>query len=398
MSGDATEHPLRAHYGQVRAHTEALIAPLSAEDCQVQSMPDASPAKWHLAHTAWFFETFLLKPLLADYVSPDPAYAVLFNSYYVGVGERFSRAHRGLLTRPGLADVLAWRAQVDAAMDRLMATVPAQDWEALVALGLHHEQQHQELLLMDVQHAFSCNPLRPPYRLARAPYRPATCVQWIAMDGGLCEIGHDGTGFAFDNEGPRHRAWLDPFAIADRLVTAGEYAAFIADGGYRRPELWLSDGWATAEAQGWTAPLYWEAAGTGWAIFGLEGLAPLDPHAPVRHVSYYEADAYARWSDARLPTEAEWEIAAGQADLIDAFGEAWQWTASPYVGYPGFVPPEGAVGEYNGKFMVNQYVLRGSCMATPEGHARLTYRNFFPPQARWMFSGIRLARDIATRA
>jgi len=218
------------------------------------------------------------------------------------------------------------------------------------------------------------------------------------MDGGLCEIGHDGTGFAFDNEGPRHRAWLDPFAIADRLVTAGEYAAFIADGGYRRPELWLSDGWATAEAQGWTAPLYWEAAGTGWAIFGLEGLAPLDPHAPVRHVSYYEADAYARWSDARLPIEAEWEIAAGQADLIDAFGEAWQWTASPYVGYPGFVPPKGAVGEYNGKFMVNQYVLRGSCMATPEGHARLTYRNFFPPQARWMFSGIRLARDIATRA
>jgi len=397
MSGTGSSPPLRARYAEVRAHSEALIAPLTAEDCQVQSMPDASPVKWHLAHTAWFFETFLLKPLLADYVSPDPAYAVLFNSYYVGVGERFSRARRGLLTRPGLTEVLAWRADVDAAMEWLMATVPAEEWESLVALGLNHEQQHQELLLMDVQHALSCNPLRPPYRAARAPYPAAPTAEWIAIKGGLFEIGHDGAGFAFDNEGPQHRVWLEPFTVADRLVTAGEYAGFIEDGGYRRPELWLSDGWATVEAQEWSAPLYWEAAGAGWAVFGLEGLAPLDPHAPVRHVSYYEAEAYARWAGARLPTEAEWEAAVGQVDLTDAFGEAWQWTASPYVGYPGFVPAASAVGEYNGKFMVNQYVLRGSCLATPDGHARLTYRNFFPPHARWMFSGIRLARGAAPR-
>ena len=388
----AADPALPARLAQVRRETLALVAPLSAEDCQVQSMPDASPAKWHLAHTTWFFETFLLTPMLPGYRAFDPAFAVLFNSYYVGVGERFSRPQRGLLTRPSLEEVLAYRAHVDGALDQMMEQVPPSRWSDLVELGIHHEQQHQELLLMDIQHAFSVNPTDPAYRAASPATGRGAAAQWMRVEEGLHRIGHQGYGFAFDNEGPRHRVWLDGFAIADRLVTMGEYAGFIADGGYRRADLWLSDGWACAEANGWTAPLYWREEGAGWTHFSLAGRQQIDPDMPVLHVSYYEADAFARWAGARLPTEAEWEVAAAKGLLREQADVAWQWTQSAYLPYPGYAPPPGAVGEYNGKFMVNQHVLRGGSAATPAGHARITYRNFFPPQARWAFSGIRLAR------
>jgi ergothioneine biosynthesis protein EgtB len=388
-------HRLAAQYRAVRLASEALAAPLTPEDCQVQSMPDASPVKWHLAHTTWFFETFLLQPLLADYEPFDPAFAVLFNSYYLGVGERFTRAQRGMLTRPSLDRVLAYRRHVDEAMDRLTGEVVPDKWHDLVELGLNHEQQHQELVLMDVQHALSLNPLCPAYRKPEGQRAKAAPARWAQVEEGLYRIGHDGQGFAFDNEGPRHRVWLDSFAIADRLVTAGDYLEFIADGGYHKPDLWLSDGWAMVEAEGWTAPLYWQQQGGDWTIFSLEGQHPVDPAAPLLHVSYYEADAYARWAGARLPTEAEWEVAASKAQLHDMDDVAWQWTASAYLGYPGFVPAPGAVGEYNGKFMVGQHVLRGGSLGTPAGHSRITYRNFFPPHARWAFSGIRLARGSA---
>lgn len=384
--------PELLRYREVRAATEALAAGLSAEDCQIQSMPDASPVKWHLAHSSWFFETFLLTPLVEGYEPCDPAYAVLFNSYYVGIGERFSRPQRGLLTRPSLDQVIAYRRHVDHAMAELVESVAPDKWRDLLELGLHHEQQHQELILMDIQHAFSFNPLQPAYREDRPHRDESFGAKWCSIPGGLGEIGHDGGGFAFDNETPRHRVWTEPFDLSDRLVTAGEYLRFIEDGGYRTPELWLSDGWAMVEAEGWTAPLYWNLDDDGWTRFSLAGRAPVDSTEPVLHVSYYEADAFARWAGGRLPTEAEWEIAAGHGLLREADDLAWQWTASPYVGYPGFAPAAGAVGEYNGKFMVNQYVLRGGSLATPPGHTRLTYRNFFPPSARWAFSGIRLAR------
>ena len=411
-------------YRAVRAATLALAAGLSPEDAQIQSMPDASPAKWHLAHTAWFFETFLLQPLAPGYKAFDPAFGYLFNSYYEAVGPRHARPQRGLITRPSLDQVRAYRAHVDAAMAMLIEALDVESWAKaapLIELGLNHEQQHQELILMDIKHAFSCNPLEPAYQDRRfAPTGPAATLGWVAFDGGLRRIGHEETGFAFDNEGPRHKVWLEPFALADRPTTAGDYLAFIADGGYQRPEFWLSDGWGAVQRNGWTAPLYWrEDEGDGWSVFTLSGRRPLHAAEPVCHVSFYEADAFAHWAGARLPTEAEWEVAAegqrtaegehfgfvedgalhpGPASaeepgLRQMLGHTWEWTSSAYLSYPGFRPAAGAVGEYNGKFMSGQMVLRGGACVTPRDHLRPTYRNFFPPEARWAFSGIRLARD-----
>ena len=406
-------------YRAVRQATEALTRSLTPEDQQAQSMPDASPTKWHLAHTTWFWETFLLVPHLLGYRRFDPRFHYLFNSYYEALGPRQPRPARGFLTRPSLNDVIAYRAHVDEAMGRLLA----QDSEALadmVDLGLAHEEQHQELILMDILHLFAQSPLQPafaPPKANPAGHAPEP-MRFVSFDGGLVEIGHagPGAGFAFDNEGPRHRVWLEPFELADRLVTNAEWLAFMDDGGYRRPELWLSEGWARAQAEGWDAPLYWQELpeGAGWGAMTLHGLRPLDPAAPVAHVSFYEAEAYAAWAGARLPTEAEWEHAAeGLAvagnfltsgrlapgapppgvGLRQMFGDLWEWTRSSYSPYPGFRPPVGALGEYNGKFMAGQLVLRGGSTVTPSGHVRASYRNFFYPQQRWMFSGVRLARD-----
>jgi ergothioneine biosynthesis protein EgtB len=378
-------------------------------------MPDVSPTKWHRAHTSWFFETFLLQPSVAGYRAFHPAFAYLFNSYYEGVGARYPRPQRGIVSRPGVAEVAEYRAYVDRAMTRLLGTGLTSELSDLVELGLHHEQQHQELLLMDIKHVLSCNPLQPSYRTVTVA-EPATetPVRWIEHDGGLVEVGHDGAGFAFDNESPRHAVHLEPFALADRAVTCGEWMAFIADGGYQRPDLWLSDGWATAQADAWEGPLYWFRVVDDWWLFTLGGPQLVDPAEPVCHVSYYEADAFARWSGARLPTESEWEAVtlersgtSVQGRFLDTsvlhprpadgapslFGDVWQWTSSAYSPYPGFQPAAGAVGEYNGKFMVNQYVLRGGSCVTPLDHVRVTYRNFFPPSARWAFSGLRLTRD-----
>lgn len=412
---------LAERFKTVRRTTAWLCEGLSAEDCQLQSMDDASPVKWHLAHTTWFFETFVLERGLPGWQPVDPAYRVLFNSYYVGVGERHPRPRRGLLSRPTLAQVWAYRDTVEQALLRWLETASDPALLALVELGLHHEQQHQELILTDLKHHFGCNPLAPAWRPA-PPHQPAPlqALRFVQFEGGLVEIGHDsGAGFAFDNEGPRHRVWLAPYALADRLVTQGEYLQFIEDGGYRRPELWLSAGWDEAQAQGWQAPLHWRPDGAGgWRQFTLHGELPLSSAEPVCHLSYFEADAYARWAGARLPTEAEWEHAAGcvatapqQAfgSLLDngrghpapaasgpglkqLFGDCWEWTASAYLPYPGYRPAAGAVGEYNGKFMVDQMVLRGGSCATPRSHLRASYRNFFPSKARWQFSGVRLAR------
>ena len=404
------QHSLPDTYRTVRARTMALAAPLSAEDCGAQSMPDASPTKWHLAHTTWFFETFVLEPWEAGFKPFDPAFRVLFNSYYNAVGDKHPRAQRGLLTRPALEQVYAYRAQVDQRVQQLLsaAAVPP-EVATLVELGLHHEQQHQELILTDLLHLLSCNPLHPAY-LAADQRKPAgmgaaasAAIAWHTQAGGVVDIGHAGGNFCFDNEAPRHRVYLQAYQLATRLVTKGEYARFIAAGGYRDPAHWLAEGWDWRVAHRREHPLYWRGGTDAWQEFTLGGLVALDPDQPVVHVSYFEADAYARWAGARLATEAEWEHAATASsglgegaggDLQQLFGEVWQWTSSSYAPYPGFQISAGAVGEYNGKFMVNQYVLRGGSCATPAGHTRPTYRNFFAASACWQFSGIRLAKDL----
>jgi ergothioneine biosynthesis protein EgtB len=427
LSEKTSQCPLAVRYQQVRGATEALAARLSPEDCQVQSMPDASPTKWHLAHITWFFETFLLEPFEPGFQPFDASFRVLFNSYYHGIGEQYPRAKRGLITRPNLAQVLAYRAAIDERMQRLIAQRSADPaFAALVTLGLHHEQQHQELLLTDIKHALSFNKARGAY----AQRWPMTAVQpqplrWFDYAGGLAEMGHDAAldgVFCFDNETPRHRIYLNPFRLASRPVSHGDYLDFIADGGYQRPDLWLSLGWdwvqSGEQSRPRTAPLYWRANGDGWLLHTLQGEVEIDPHTPVCHLSYFEADAYARWAGARLPTEAEWEFAARAVGAVPStanfadrgafhplpatqateqpvqmFGDVWEWTQSSYSAYPGYQPLPGAVGEYNGKFMCQQLVLRGGSCATPAGHVRASYRNFFPPDAQWQFSGVRLARD-----
>ena len=383
--------PLASLFVATRGRTTVLAEPLSDADATVQSMPDASPAKWHLAHTTWFFETFVLRDHVPGYRPFDRAWHYLFNSYYEGEGDRHSRPQRGTLTRPALDEIMAYRRTVDAALSAALPMLDA-GARALVELGCHHEAQHQELLLTDILHLFSLNPLAPAYR-ARAGLRVAAVPEplaWIEGPTGLCDIGHGADDFTFDCETPRHRVHLAPHALADRLVTNSEWQVFIADGGYRAAEHWLSDGWAWVRQEAIEAPLYWR----GDMVFGLEGLQPRDPAAPVTHISYYEADAFARWSDARLPTEHEWEAAVNDARVGQMFGRVWQWTASAFLPYPGYRRALGAVSEYNGKFMSGQMVLRGSSHATPEGTSRTTTRNFFPPTARWQFSGLRLARDL----
>jgi len=400
---------LLARYNAVRKHTLALAEPLSDEDCGAQSMPDASPIKWHLAHTTWFFETFILERMERDFAPFHPAFRILFNSYYNGIGEKHPRAQRGLLTRPGMAQVRAYRADVDARIARLAASAPSADLNMLLTLGMQHEQQHQELMLTDVKHLLAQSLLRPAYMGIALPAAAKAALQaWIEFDGGLTDIGHEGESFSFDNELPRHKEYVAPFALAARLVTNGDYLDFINAGGYANAALWLAEGWDWVRTQNLRAPIYWFQDEQGaWQEFTLHGPQPLDLNRPVTHVSLFEADAYAHWAGARLPTEAEWEYAAAQAPietgslhpagaagdgLRQMYGHCWQWTGSSYAPYPGFAAAEGALGEYNGKFMLNQYVLRGSSSATPEGHARISYRNFFPAGARWQFTGIRLAR------
>ncbi len=401
----------------IRKFSEELCETLEPEDCVIQSMPDVSPTRWHLAHTTWFFETFILSKS-AEYQPYDSKFTYLFNSYYNAIGDQFPRPQRGLLSRPTVSDIFKYRGFVDEQMERLIADTGADELAPLLPImevGLHHEQQHQELMLTDIKHVLSCNPLYPAYReTALGESADIPDLDWIDFEEGLQQIGYDGEGFCFDNESPRHRTYVEPYSLATRPVTNGEYLDFVSDGGYERPELWLSEGWNTVREGGWKSPLYWIAQNGKWWQFTLTGLVPLQLAEPVCHVSYYEADAFARWAGARLPTEAEWEIAAVEmpmegnfverrafhpqpvadpqaTDLIQLYGDVWEWTSSQYSPYPGYAPASGALGEYNGKFMCNQFVLRGGSCATSQSHIRPTYRNFFPPSARWQFTGIRLA-------
>jgi ergothioneine biosynthesis protein EgtB len=414
-TADLTTHVLALRYQSIRDQTEALASVLSPEDQVVQSMPDVSPTKWHRAHITWFFETFLLLPHSPGYEPVEEYYGYLFNSYYEAAGDRHPRADRGLITRPTNDQVADYRRRVDASMQALITSLAGEQRKIveLIELGLHHEQQHQELILMDIKHVLSRNPFSPAYddRLARSS-APVPPLGWVDHPGGIVSIGHKGDGFHFDNEGPRHDALIPAHRLADRATTNGEWLEFMADGGYSNAALWLSDGWHTVRRESWDAPLYWHRSDDGWAIHTLYGERSVDPSEPVVHISFYEADAFARWAGARLPTEFEWEAHAadqsvggnlGASELHPTpasgtghrqlFGDVWEWTSSAYAPYPGFRPAEGAVGEYNGKFMVDQQVLRGGCCATPAGHVRATYRNFFPTHARWMFSGLRLATD-----
>jgi ergothioneine biosynthesis protein EgtB len=416
-----TESPLADRYLAVRRLSETLCETLEPEDCCIQSMADVSPTRWHLAHTTWFFETFILAS--QSFYKPYQAeYSFLFNSYYNALGEQFPRARRGLLSRPTVAQVFEYRHEIDEQMLRLLSDASFDSQASVrerIELGLNHEQQHQELMLTDIKHVLSCNPMFPTYRPGTFPSAQAADVGWFDYNEGIYSIGHEGNGFAYDNEGPRHRVFLEAFQICNRLATCGEYLDFINDGGYKRPELWLSQGWGAVQEHGWKGPLYWRQTDEQWDEFTLSGLQPLDTLRPICHLSYFEADAFARWAGARLPTEAEWEVASGSlpvegnwADTLIAsgaaihpatmqcenvkpsqmFGAVWQWTASPYIAYPGYRAADGALGEYNGKFMCNQYVLRGGSCATPANHIRRTYRNFFPPDARWQFAGLRLAK------
>jgi ergothioneine biosynthesis protein EgtB len=424
IPGEGThQETLVRRYHQVRQLTETFCQPLVTEDYVIQAMPDVSPPKWHLAHTSWFFETFVLSAACPGYRSPHASYAYLFNSYYVAAGERYSRPNRGLLSRPTVQEVYRYRAHVDQHMSAFLEGLDDEalvTWSPMVELGLHHEQQHQELLLTDVKYNFACNPLRPAYVNPDSPSLAPTvsALQWLSVPEGVYAIGHDSQGFAFDNESPRHRSFVEPFQLALRLITNGEFLAFIADDGYARPEFWLSMGWDAVQRDGWKAPLYWEQHNGSWWMMTLAGMQPVLEAEPVCHVSYYEADAYARWAKARLPTEVEWEVAARplpiggnfveqrtfhpvpmrQSDtpvpLAQMFGDVWEWTQSHYSPYPGYTAPLGALGEYNGKFMANQFVLRGGSCVTSVSHIRPTYRNFFPADARWQFMGIRLARTI----
>ncbi|MGA9039835.1 MAG: ergothioneine biosynthesis protein EgtB [Terriglobales bacterium] len=407
---------LRERFSKVRNLSMRLTEPFSAEDQMLQSMPDASPVKWHLAHTTWFFETFILAKHSQNYVPYDPRYTYLFNSYYKKLGGHPLRGSRGLMSRPSLEEVHAYRSHVDAALVKVFDEL-SEETLSLIELGLNHEQQHQELIVMDIKHALWSSPLRWEAISEQSGLQSRPRLSWIDIEGGIHIIGHEGEGFAFDNESPRHEVLLRPFQIASRAVTNGEYLEFMSDNGYGRPELWLSDGWDQVCAHAWNSPLYWEQNDEGsWRQFtagGTQtGTRELDPAEPVCHVSFYEADAYARWSGARLPLEEEWEIAAMRTPakgtflednvfhpqpatgtgFQQAFGDVWEWTASPYIGYPGFQTAPGALGEYNGKFMCNQFVLRGGSCATPDSHIRATYRNFFPPHTRWQFSGLRLAK------
>lgn len=395
----ATNAAIVDDFLRTREYSMILATPLSDEDCSAQSMPDASPVKWHLAHTSWFFETFILESYEPDFAPFHPAFRVLFNSYYEGVGDKHPRPQRGMLTRPSLAEIRAYRSNIDLRMQALLLSdVCDEDCLRLLELGMQHEQQHQELMLTDVKHLLSLNPLKPAYLPRALQAMPVqTELEWNTFDAGVVEIGYRHGGFCFDNELPSHRQFVEAFAIASRLISNVEYLMFVEQGGYDNPAYWLSAGWDWRSSNGIKHPLYWHRQGDGaWQEFTLHGMLPLDPHAAVLHLSYYEADAYARWAGARLPTEAEWEYAAGALgnEGRQFFGTAWQWTSSSYAPYPGYAIPDGAVGEYNGKFMVNQYVLRGSSGATPLGHSRASYRNFFPATACWQYSGIRLARSL----